>query len=336
MLPVVLLFGGLLCHGKSTAAPQAFGLHRLAAEETPTFRLLHICSFANHSWAQALGSAWLDGLQTHGWDSALGTIRFIKPWSRGNFTTKQLKNLQSLLQLYFHGFTREVQAYASQIPFAYPFELQIMGGCRLHTGQLSESFLYGAYQGSDFLSFQGNLWKPSPGAGTRAQKVCSVLNHYRDIKEIVQDLLSVTCPQFLAGLLVAGKSELERQVKPEVWLSRGPSPGPGRQQLVCHVSGFHPKPVWVMWMRGDQEQKSTRRDVTLPNADGTWYLRASLDVAASKVAGLSCRVKHSSLGGRDIIIHWGSYSILKILMCLSVIVTLVALLVLDLGSKKHG
>ncbi|KAF6074125.1 CD1e molecule [Phyllostomus discolor] len=38
-------------------------------------------------------------------------------------------------------------------------------------------------------------------------------------------------------------------VKPEVWVSKGSSPGPGRLLLVCHVSGFHPKPVWVMWMR---------------------------------------------------------------------------------------
>ena len=94
-------------------------------------------------------------------------------------------------------------------------------------------------------------------------------------------------------------------VKPEAWLSRGPSPGPGRLLLVCHVSGFHPKPVWVMWMRGEQKQRGTQRGDVLPHADGTWYLRVTLDVAAREAAGLSCRVKHSSLGGQDIVIHWG-------------------------------
>ena len=61
-----------------------------------------------------------------------------------------------------------------------------------------------------------------------------------------------------------------------------------------------------MWMRGEQEHMGTQRSDILPNADGTWYLRKSLDVEATEAAGLSCRVRHSSLGGQDIILYWGS------------------------------
>lgn len=60
-----------------------------------------------------------------------------------------------------------------------------------------------------------------------------------------------------------------------------------------------------MWTQGEQEQNSTQRGDILPNADGTWYLRATLDVEAGEEAGLACRVKHSSLGGQDIILYWG-------------------------------
>lgn len=60
-----------------------------------------------------------------------------------------------------------------------------------------------------------------------------------------------------------------------------------------------------MWMQGEQEQQGTQQGDIMPNADGTWYLRVTLDVAAGEVAGLACRVKHSSLGGHDIIIHLG-------------------------------
>nr|3S6C_A Chain A, Beta-2-microglobulin, T-cell surface glycoprotein CD1e, membrane-associated [Homo sapiens] len=271
-------------------------------EEQLSFRMLQTSSFANHSWAHSEGSGWLGDLQTHGWDTVLGTIRFLKPWSHGNFSKQELKNLQSLFQLYFHSFIRIVQASAGQFQLEYPFEIQILAGCRMNAPQI---FLNMAYQGSDFLSFQGISWEPSPGAGIRAQNICKVLNRYLDIKEILQSLLGHTCPRFLAGLMEAGESELKRKVKPEAWLSCGPSPGPGRLQLVCHVSGFYPKPVWVMWMRGEQEQRGTQRGDVLPNADETWYLRATLDVAAGEAAGLSCRVKHSSLGGHDLIIHWG-------------------------------
>ncbi|XP_025716491.1 T-cell surface glycoprotein CD1e, membrane-associated isoform X2 [Callorhinus ursinus] len=304
LLLLLLLFKGCLQCGASLDAPQVPGPPDPATEEVLSFRILHTSSFANSSWASSEASGWLDDLQTHGWDKVLGTISFLRPWSQGNFSSEDLKILKNLFLLYFHGFVIEVQAFAHQFQFEYPFELQVSAGCTEHAGKASGSFLNGAYQGSDFLSFQGNSWQPSPGAGSRAQKVCAVLNNYLDIKEIVQTLLSHTCPLFLAGILEAGKSELERQVKPEAWVSKGPSPGPGRLLLVCHVSGFHPKPVWVMWMRGEQEQRGTQRGDVLPHADETWYLRVTLDVAAREAAGLSCRVKHSSLGGQDIIIHW--------------------------------
>ena len=94
-------------------------------------------------------------------------------------------------------------------------------------------------------------------------------------------------------------------MKPEAWLSSGPSPGPGHLLLVCHISGFYPKPVWVMWMRGEQEEPGTLQGDVMPNADSTWYLRVTLNVAAGEAAGLSCRVRHSSLGDQDIILYWG-------------------------------
>ncbi|XP_058393496.1 T-cell surface glycoprotein CD1e, membrane-associated-like isoform X1 [Diceros bicornis minor] len=281
LLLLLLLFKRLLCYGASTVAPLHLGFHHSASEEPLSYRFIQISSFANHSWAQTQSSGWLGEVQTEVWDSVLGTIRFLRPWSQGNFSKEELKNLQALLQLYMHGFTKQVQAFASQFQFEYPFELQILSSCQMHAGKASGSFLYGAYQGSDFLSFRGNSWKPSPGAGSQAQNVCRVLNHYRIVKEIVQNLLSDTCPGYLAGLVEAGKSDLERQVKPEAWVSKGPSPGSGHLLLVCHVSGFHPKPVWVMWMR-----------------DG--------------------------------------YSILPILICLTVIITLVMLVVVDSWFKKQS
>ncbi|XP_034523238.1 antigen-presenting glycoprotein CD1d isoform X3 [Ailuropoda melanoleuca] len=190
-----------------------------------------------------------------------------------------------------------------------PFEIQVSAGCELRAGNISESFFHAAFQGGEIMSFQGAYWAPAPDAPDWAGRAAQALNQDQGTRKTLQSLLNDTCPQFARGLLEAGKSELEKQVKPEVWLSTGPSPGPGRLLLVCHVSGFHPKPVWVMWMRGEQEQWATQQGDVLPHADETWYLRVTLDVEAREAAGLSCRVRHSSLGGQDIIIHWeGSHS----------------------------
>ena len=60
-----------------------------------------------------------------------------------------------------------------------------------------------------------------------------------------------------------------------------------------------------MWMRGEQEEPGTLQGDVMPNADSTWCLRVTLNVAAGEAAGLSCRVRHSSLGDQDIILYWG-------------------------------
>ena len=58
-------------------------------------------------------------------------------------------------------------------------------------------------------------------------------------------------------------------------------------------------------MRGKQEQPGTQQGDIMPNADWTWYLRVTLNVAAGEAAGLNCRVKHSSLGDQNIILNLG-------------------------------
>lgn len=58
-------------------------------------------------------------------------------------------------------------------------------------------------------------------------------------------------------------------------------------------------------MRGEQVQQRTQQSGILPNADGTWYLQVFLEVEATETSGLYCRVRHSSLGGQDIILYLG-------------------------------
>ncbi|XP_058395502.1 antigen-presenting glycoprotein CD1d isoform X2 [Diceros bicornis minor] len=268
------------------------------------FRCLQISSFLNRSWARTDGLAWLGELQPFVWSNDSDTIRFLKPWSQGKFSHQQWEKLQHLFWVYRSSFTRDIQEFVKMLQTAYPLEIQVSAGCEVHPGNTSESFFHTAFQGRDILSFQGTSWVPAPDAPQWAKKIIGVLNHDQGTKEAVQLLLNDTCPQLVRGLLETGRSELDKQVKPEAWLSSGPTPGPGHLLLVCHVSGFYPKPVWVMWMRGEQEQPGTQQGDVLPNADETWHLRVTLDVAAEEAAGLTCRVRHSSLGGQDIILYW--------------------------------
>ncbi|XP_010639327.1 antigen-presenting glycoprotein CD1d isoform X1 [Fukomys damarensis] len=288
-----------------------------------SFRCLQISSFANSTWTRTDMLTWLGDLQTVAWPNDSDSIHFLKPWSQGRFSRQQWNKLQHVLWVYRSSFTRDIKEFAIMLRRAYPLELQLAAGCEAYPGNASENYVHVAFQGSHILTFQGTSWEAAPDAPSWLNPAIEELNKDQGTRETVHSLLSDTCPQVVSGLLEAGKSELERQVKPEAWLSSGPSPGPGRLQLVCHVSGFHPKPVWVTWMRGEQEQKDIQRGDVLPNADETWYLRVTLDVAAGEAAGLSCRVKHSSLGGQDIVLHWDSSSHFWVaLVCLMILIAL--------------
>ncbi|XP_045402975.1 T-cell surface glycoprotein CD1b-like isoform X2 [Lemur catta] len=270
-----------------------------------SFHVIQILSFANSTWKHNRGSGWLDDLQIHGWDSHLGTAVLLKPWSKGNFSDEEFAELEKIFRAHFHRFTQHIRGSDSQFQLKYPFEIQAIAGCELRSGGSTVSFFREAIGGLDFLNFEKDTCVPAPEGGSRAQHVCKLIIQYPAAINNVMKLLFDFCLQYLLGFLDAAKAELQRQVKPEAWLSTGPSPGPGRLLLVCHISGFYPKPVWVRWMRGEQEQLGTQHSDLLPNANWTWYLQVTLDVAAWEAAGLSCRVKHSSLEGQDIILHWG-------------------------------
>ncbi|XP_069334643.1 T-cell surface glycoprotein CD1b-like [Eulemur rufifrons] len=306
------------------------------AFQGPTsFHVTQISSFANSTSAQHQGAGWLDDLQIHGWDSDSGTAILLKPWSKGNISDEEFAELQEIFRVYFFGFTQEIQQRASEFRMEYPIEIQGIAGCELHSGSSIISFLRGALGGLNFLSFENDTCVPAPEGGSSAHYVCKLITQYQGVIDTVKKLLFETCPRYLLGVLDAGKAELKRQVRPEAWLSSGPSPGPGRLLLVCHVSGFYPKPVWVRWMRGEQEQPGTQHSDLLPNADWTWYLQVTLDVAAGEEAGLSCRVKHSSLEGQDIILHWGHRISIGLIFLAIIVPSLILLLCLALWYMRR-
>uniref|UniRef100_A0A8D2ATS1 Ig-like domain-containing protein n=1 Tax=Sciurus vulgaris TaxID=55149 RepID=A0A8D2ATS1_SCIVU len=329
-VPCSLLEG--VCKESYLISPPCICSLATGFEEPISIRISKTAYFYNHSWVQDMCSVSLGELQILSWNSSSDTLIFLYPWSRGNFSNKELSELQTFFQMYFIRVTQAV--HTGLLQFEYPFDIQMATGCELHSGKNFIGYVQLAIQGTDFLSLQNETWLPSPKGGKKAQHFCRLLNLNQAFTHVVQRLLSDTCPRFTLGVLDAGKTHLQRQVKPNAWLSSGPSPGPGHLLLVCHVSGFYPKPLWVMWMRGEQEQLGTQRGDFLPNADGTWYLRATLDVAAEEAAGLACRVKHSSLGGQDLVLYWGEHhSFLGLI--LAVMVALVLLIGLAFLFRKR-
>uniref|UniRef100_A0A8B9P296 Ig-like domain-containing protein n=1 Tax=Apteryx owenii TaxID=8824 RepID=A0A8B9P296_APTOW len=83
---------------------------------------------------------------------------------------------------------------------------------------------------------------------------------------------------------------------------------PAHLLLVCRVTGFYPRPIRVDWLRDGQEVPpgpELNSTLTLPNADLTYQLRSVLAVTSHDGHSYACRVQHSSLGGRSLLVPWG-------------------------------
>ncbi|VCW85613.1 unnamed protein product [Gulo gulo] len=85
-------------------------------------------SFYNHSWTQNQGSAWLDELQTHGWNSKTSAFIFLQPWSKGNFSNKELKEQERSLHIFSTGFPPIFHNHVSQWQLECEFKFLWAGG----------------------------------------------------------------------------------------------------------------------------------------------------------------------------------------------------------------
>ncbi|OCT56326.1 hypothetical protein XELAEV_18000260mg, partial [Xenopus laevis] len=67
-------------------------------------------------------------------------------------------------------------------------------------------------------------------------------------------------------------------------------------ELHCWVYGFYPRDVEVKWIKnGRDEIYSEESAEILPNPDGTYQIRVSVEVTPEEGATYSCHVDHSSL-----------------------------------------
>ena len=97
--------------------------------------------------------------------------------------------------------------FTSVFLYTDPFVIQVIESCGLHSGKAS---LRGAIGGLDFVRIQNHSCAPAPDSGSRGQKFCALMTQNAVISYI-ERLLSETCPQYLLGVLDAGKAELQRQ-----------------------------------------------------------------------------------------------------------------------------
>ncbi|NXG40256.1 CD1E protein, partial [Dromaius novaehollandiae] len=270
-----------------------------------TVRMLQTSSFFGFSSSDVEVLGLLADVEVTTLDWSSHKIHFLRPWVFPALAPTEWADLELLLNSYLGNLAHMVDQIVRQRTMTFPVVVQCSMGCREDAGS---GFYDTAYDGQDFVSFTARN-----GSWTRrrddelARYVEAVLNHDEGTCATMVHLFNITCIKALHRLAQHGKEDLERQVKP-VAVVFAKVPNPARLLLVCRVTGFYPRPVSVAWLRDGQEVPpgpELSATPPLPNADLTYQLRSVLAVAPHDGHRYACRVQHSSLGGRSLLVPWG-------------------------------
>uniref|UniRef100_A0A8B9S576 Ig-like domain-containing protein n=1 Tax=Apteryx owenii TaxID=8824 RepID=A0A8B9S576_APTOW len=241
--------------------------------EPQLFQLFQTSIFPNTSSAEIAGRAVLGDVQIFSLDPATWNLDLSYPWVRQAIAEGDAEKIESHYKIYMRNLVRYVRDVGRQAGLACEYRL-----------------FPAPPQGSrDLFSCQG-VSQSSPKQGEATH----------------------TPPAFLCA---PGPPS---SCPTDLWLSPAPvqpvavvfarMPSPAHLLLVCRVTGFYPRPIRVDWLRDGQEVPpgpELNSTLTLPNADLTYQLRSVLAVTSHDGHSYACRVQHSSLGGRSLLVPWG-------------------------------
>ncbi|XP_017592817.1 PREDICTED: T-cell surface glycoprotein CD1b-3 isoform X2 [Corvus brachyrhynchos] len=280
-------------------------------EGTFTIRLLQTTTFQNTSFVDTEGLGLLEDIELGSLDKHTFSIRFYQPWLRPALPQADWDTIENLVKIYLQQFNHLVNEGARQRDVPYPFVVQCMAGCELYPNRTSRAFVYVGYNGQDFLQLdtENATWTLSQDTNL-SRYVQSSLQNYTAFSELVEILFNETCVDDMEVLLQYGRAALERQELPVATVFAR-TPSLDQLLLVCHVTGFYPRPISVAWLRDGQEVPPgpvLNTSAVLPNADLTYQLRSVLAVTPRDGHSYVCRVRHQSLGTRALLIPWENRS----------------------------
>ncbi|XP_053330085.1 class I histocompatibility antigen, F10 alpha chain-like [Spea bombifrons] len=178
---------------------------------------------------------------------------------------------------------------------------QVRYGCELSDDGSTTGYDQHGYDGRDFVvlnTSQGVYIPIIAEAQTAAQRLNSP---EVQAGKGVKYYLSVTCIEMLKKHIKNGREELERRVPPQIKILDQTSNG--TTKLQCQVYGFYPRDVGVNWKKNGSDVPSREAKQVLPNTDGTYQIRVTVEVTPEEGDSYSCHVDHGSLA-EPLIVMW--------------------------------
>ncbi|XP_026094665.1 class I histocompatibility antigen, F10 alpha chain-like isoform X2 [Carassius auratus] len=173
---------------------------------------------------------------------------------------------------------------------------QLVTFCEQSDNNLGQITTKTAYQGSTFDElhfFDGKFTYQLFSNYTEPEKI----RNLERSKSRLENFYYPACIKMLTNYLKTRETQLNRKVKPLVRLIQKANSDSGRSRLSCLASGFYPRHINLTLFRDGQpvsDHEITGGDL-LPNADGTYQMRKSVEISAADKHKYTCSVTHLSL-----------------------------------------
>ncbi|XP_030645119.1 major histocompatibility complex class I-related gene protein-like [Chanos chanos] len=151
-----------------------------------------------------------------------------------------------------------------------------------------------SYDGEDFLSFNLDTMQwvaPVPQAlpTKRKWEDVPILNQY------TKGYLEKECVYWLSKFMIYGEKDLKKHSPPEVYAFAKKAKSPEKLILTCMATGFYPKDITLLIRKNRIRLDETEPQNVMPNGDGTYQLRKSVEIPESEKADYDCSVNHRTL-----------------------------------------
>ncbi|CAJ0951331.1 unnamed protein product [Ranitomeya imitator] len=244
---------------------------------------------------------YLDSEQTEIYNSDIGKSVPVAPWLKKERPEQWLRKTLTC-KANEDIFRHEVKIVMKRFNHTGGFHLaQLMHSCELRDDGSIISYEQFRYDGEEFMYLDTKTGTFIP---TMAEaQITTQRWNSPDVRagERIRNYLTQECIDRLRRYIVYGGEDLERRVRPRAKVTHQKSGDVTK--LHCQVYGFHPRPVDVKWMNGEDEVHSYETTNVLPNPDGTYQIRVSAGVTPKDGDSYSCYVDHSSLE-EPLLVQW--------------------------------
>uniref|UniRef100_A0A8C5PYI9 Ig-like domain-containing protein n=1 Tax=Leptobrachium leishanense TaxID=445787 RepID=A0A8C5PYI9_9ANUR len=260
-------------------------------------------SVPGHGLPQFISVCYVDGIEITRYSSDVGRAVPVAPWMKKLEDPDYWKRNTQLYKGNKAGYKQGMKILMNSFNHTRGFHIgQRMFGCELRGDGSTRGYDQFGYDGKDHMVLDPERWVYY-ALVDQAQVTTQKWNSPEErAGERSKNYMENICIPWLRKYLVYGEEELERRVHPEVKVSD--QNVNGVTKLHCQVYGFYPRDVDVKWEKNGIDVLSYEAKHVLPNSDGTYQIRVTVEVAAEDREGHSCHVDHASLE-ETLIVKWG-------------------------------